>query len=165
MKQRTIAVIVLTIVMLAALSIPQGFATHSKHPGGAPALTAGLNPYTRTNLRGVSSAAPASPSSSPASCGDLGFGGKFGAVMFDRASLIVRLQHASPNTLYSVWIGYKTSSGGCDGSWQQLGWVTANDGGVGSYAQSLSLRSGAQYQVVVRDASGNTIYATAFFSP
>jgi hypothetical protein len=161
MKQRTIGVIVLAIVMLAALSIPQGFA---KHSGGAPALPASLSHYTRANLRGVSNAAPASPSSSPASCGDLGFGNKFGTVMFDRTGLIVRLQHASPNTRYSVWLGYKTGSGGCDGSWQQLGWVTTNDSGDGGYAQSLSL-SGTQYQVVVRDATGNTIYATAFFSP
>jgi hypothetical protein len=159
MKQRTIGVIVLAIVMLAALSIPQGFA---RGPGGVPSH--GSSPYTRANLRGVSNAAPASPSSSPVSCGDLGFGGKFGTVMFDRAGLIVRLQHASPNTRYSVWLGYKTGSGGCDGSWQQLGWVTTNDGGDGGYAQSLNL-SGTQYQVVVRDAAGNTIYATAFFSP
>jgi len=162
MKQRTIGVIVLAIVMLAALSVPQGYAA-SKH--GPPVLGAGINHYTRANIRGVSNAAPASPSSSPASCGDLGFGGKFGTVMFDSGDLIVRLQHASSNTQYSVWIGYKTGSGGCDGSWQQLGWVTTNDSGDGGYAQSLSLRSGTQYQVVVRDATGNTIYATAFFSP
>jgi hypothetical protein len=162
MKQRTIGVIVLTIVMLAALSIPQGFA---KHSGGAPALPAALSPYTRANLRGVSSAAPTSPSSSPASCGDLGFGGKFGTVMFDRAGLIVRLQHASPNTQYSIWLGYKTSSSGCDGSWQELGRINTNGSGSGGYHQALPLAVGSQYQVVVRDATGNTIYATAFFSP
>jgi len=163
MKQHTIGIFVLAVMVLATLSVPQGFARVA-HSGGGPALGASIGHYTKTNLRGVSSAAPASAGSSPASCGDLGFTGKFGQVMFNTGSLIVTLQHATSNVQYSVWLGHKTSTSGCDGSWQQLGWVTTNGSGDGGYAQSLSL-SGTQYQVVVRDAAGNTIYATAFFSP
>ena len=162
MKRRMIGVLALTIVVLAALSIPQGYAA-SKH--GPPTLGAGINHYTRTNLQGVSNAAPASPTSGPASCGNLGFQGKFGTVMFYSGSLLVRLQHASSDTQYSVWLGYKTSASNCDGSWHELGSLNTNDSGNGGFAQSLTLRSGTQYQVVVRDEAGNTIYATAFFSP
>jgi hypothetical protein len=160
MKQKTIAAIILTVVVLAALSIPQGFAISGKSPHG----TAHGTYYTRTSLRGVSNAASASPSSNPASCGDLGFTGKFGTVMFYRGAIAVQVQNANPNRQYSVWLGYKTSKTGCDGSWGQLGWVSTNEYGNGGYAQSLNLKSDTQYQVVVRDAAGNTIYATAFFS-
>lgn len=163
MKQRTIGVLVLAVVVLAAFSIPQGFAVATKH--GFPTLGGSLGLYAKTNLRGVSNAAPASPGSSPASCGDLGFTGKYGLVMYNARSLLVLLQHANSNTQYSVWLGHKTSTSGCDGSWAQLGWISTNGNGNGGFSESLSPRSGTQYQVVVRDHAGNTIYATAFFTP
>jgi hypothetical protein len=163
MKQRTIGVLVLAVVMLATLSIPQGLAQiQGKH--GFPAMGGSLGRYSKTNLRGVSNAAPASPGSSPASCGDLGFTGKYGLVMYNTGSVVVLLQHASSNTQYTVWLGHKTSTSGCDGSWTQLGSISTNGNGNGGFSDSLSVSSGTQYQVVVRDQAGNTIYATAFFT-
>lgn len=168
MKRKMIGAFALTIVVLVALSIPQGYAAQTaKGKHAAPVLSAGIQEahYTRTNLQGVSNGAPASPTSGPASCGSLVFQGKFGAVMFNSVSLLVRLQHANSDTQYSVWLGYKTSPSSCDGSWNELGSLNTNHNGNGGFSQPLTLISGIHYQVVLRDQAGNTIYATAFFSP
>jgi hypothetical protein len=158
MKQKTFAILALAIVLIAAFSLPDGFAKN-----GAQSLPASSNSYIRTSLQGVSD-----PSGS---CSKLGLNGKYGTVTLAHGEVVLSVQNADPpasiiSQTFSVWVGYRANGGTCDGNWHSIGSVTVAQSGNGEFSSTLSgLVSSLQYVIELRDAAGNPVYATGMISP
>jgi hypothetical protein len=74
------------------------------------------------------------------------------------------LRNAQVDSSYSVWVGYKTSSSGCDGSWNSLGQIHVTQNGNADFVGTYTLSLDRQYIIALEDQSGNTIFATPFIT-
>ena len=144
-KEKLFGIITLAMVSFTLLGIPQGYA--SKTVGVI--LTPG---WPSRWLKAVSNPT--------GGCTDLGLQAVHGSVVVARSGLIVTLQGATPNTSYNFLLGYKQSTGTCDGTWQSLGSISTDASGNGSFDQVLTLQSGHQYVFELQDSHGSVAFAT-----
>jgi hypothetical protein len=147
-KHEMFGIIVLVVVMVSALSLPQTFAV----PKGkiSPQLP------SRYVIRAVSN-----PSGG---CASLGLKGYHGSIAIANGQLFIGLVNANAEGTYTVAIGHKTSSGGCDGTWKQLGSIDVNLLGDGGLTVSQKLSSNTPYILEFSDGAGTPVYATPFIT-
>ena len=141
-KARMFPMIFLIMVLVAVLTLPQGFA---KNFANGPT-------WVNVPILGVSN-----PSGS---CGDLGLRGYVGNVGMAGGRLHITLVKASPNNAYSISVGYVSSNGVCDGTWKSFGSIKTDQSGNGLLVPSTSLPSNHQDVLEFTDGSGNVAFAT-----
>ena len=145
-KGKFTGIIALTLILVSLLAFQQGYAIPKKNisPLG------GLHRWTLVS----------SVSDPTGDCVDLGLNGGYGNIIIVSNRVVISLQHATPNSAFTISVGYQQTNGGCDGTWQPVGSLNTDNTGSGILVQQLSLPSGHSYIFEFHDSAGNLLYAT-----
>jgi hypothetical protein len=144
-KEKLAGILGLVVIVVSMLGVQQGYARTGAPPGQGS--------HTWVLVAGVSN-----PSGS---CLNLNLSGGHGTVtILPNSRVGIFLQNASPDSTYTVSVGYVQANGGCDGTWKTVGSLKTDSAGYGTLTAHLNLASGHNYVFEFHDNAGNVAYAT-----